>query len=62
MNHQSRFDAWYEVLGAGALGWCRGMGCGGRGKGVQDVEHMYTHGRFKSMYDKTNIILWNKIN
>ena len=22
------------------------------GKGVQDGEHMYTHGRFKSMYDK----------
>ena len=25
MNHQSRFDAWYRVLGAGALGWPRGM-------------------------------------
>ena len=28
----------------------------GGGRGVQDGEHMYTHGRFKSMYDKTNII------
>ena len=24
------------------------------GRGVQDGEHMYTHGRFKSMYGKTN--------
>ena len=29
----------------------------GRGRGVQDGEHMYTHGRFKSMYGKTNMIL-----
>ena len=29
----------------------------GGGRGVQDGEHMYTHGRFKSMYGKTNIIL-----
>ena len=26
-------------------------------KGVQDGEHMYTHGRFLSMYGKTNTIL-----
>ena len=26
----------------------------GVGTGVQDREHMYTHGRFKSMYGKTN--------
>jgi len=24
-SHQSRFDAWYWMLGAGALGWPRGM-------------------------------------
>ena len=30
---------------------------GGGGRGVQDGEHMYTHGRFKSMYNKTNTIL-----
>ena len=29
----------------------------GSGRGVQDGEHMYTHGGFKSMYDKTNTIL-----
>ena len=33
----------------------------GGGKGVQDGEHMYTHGGFKSMYGKTNTIL-SKIN
>ena len=29
----------------------------GGGRGVQDGEHMYTHGGFMSMYDKTNAIL-----
>ena len=29
----------------------------GRGRGVQDGEHMYTRGRFMSMYGKTNTIL-----
>ena len=29
MNHQSRFDAGYRMLGAGALGWPRGMVRGG---------------------------------
>ena len=29
----------------------------GGGKGVQDGEHMYTHGGFKSMYGKTTTIL-----
>ena len=26
-------------------------------KGVQDGEHMYTHGGFKSIYGKTNTML-----
>ena len=30
MSRQSRFDAWYWMLGAGALGWPRGMVWGGR--------------------------------
>ena len=34
-------------------GWYRE----GVGKGVQDGEHMYTHGGFMSMYGKTNTIL-----
>ena len=29
----------------------------GGGKGVQDGEHMYTHGGFMPMYDKTNTML-----
>ena len=29
----------------------------GVGKGVQDGEHMYTHGGFKSMYSKANTML-----
>ena len=29
----------------------------GGGRGVQDGEHMYSHGRFKPMYGKTNTIL-----
>jgi len=34
------------------------MGWGGKREGgVQDGEHMYTHGGFKTMYGKTNTIL-----
>ena len=29
----------------------------GGGRGDQDGEHMYIHGRFKSMYGKTNTML-----
>ena len=29
----------------------------GCGRGVQDGEHVYTHGRFMLMYGKTNTIL-----
>ena len=29
----------------------------GRGRGVQDEKHMYTCGRFMSLYGKTNTIL-----
>ena len=29
----------------------------GGGRGVQEKEHMYIHGRFKSMYGKTNTML-----
>ena len=56
-NHQSRFDAWYRMLGAGALGWPKEMVWGGRWEGVQDGEHMSTCGEFMSMYGKINIIL-----
>ena len=32
-NRQSRFDAWYRMLGAGALGWPRGIVWWGRWEG-----------------------------
>ena len=41
-----------QVLGAGALGWPRGMGWEGRW--VQDGEHMEIHGWFMSMYGKNH--------
>ena len=46
----------------GARGWCTGMTQRDRmgrevGGGVQYGEHMHTHGRFKSMYGKTNTML-----
>ena len=56
MSRQSRFDARYWMLGAGALGQPRGMVWGG-GRRVQDGEHMYTCGRFILIYGKTNTIL-----
>ena len=34
-----------------------GWGREGGGRGVQDGEHMYTCGRFMSMYGKSNTIL-----
>ena len=32
-NRQSRFDAWYRMIGASALGWPRGMVQGGKWEG-----------------------------
>ena len=52
VDGQSRFDAEDK----GARGWCTGM-TQRDGMVVQDGEHMYTHGRFKLMYGKTNTIL-----
>ena len=44
---------------SGLVHWDDPEGCDreGGGSGVQDGEHMYTHGRLMSMYDKTNTIL-----
>ena len=67
IHNQSKFNAWNRALKAGALGQPWGMGWGGRGRGVQDGGHMYTHGWVMSMYGKNyyNIIKklasnWNK--
>ena len=58
IDHQSRFDAWDRVLRAGALDDPEGWD-GEGGRGVQDGEHMYTHGWFMSMYGKNhhNIVI-----
>ena len=44
---------------SGLVHWDDPEGWDGEGGGrrVQDGEHMYTHGRFMSMYGKTNRIL-----
>ena len=55
---QSRFDARYWLLGAGALGQPRGMVQGEEGgRRVQDGEQVYTCGGFMLIYGKTNTIL-----
>ena len=54
---QSRFDARYWMLGAGALGQPRGMVWGGRREEGQDGEHMYTCGGFILIFGKTNTIM-----
>ena len=57
-----------QITGPGSIHdtWClalvrcndpEGWDGEGGGRGVQDVEHMYTHGGFKSMYGRTNTIL-----
>ena len=45
------------VLGSGALGDPEGWDGEVSGRGVQDGEHMYTHGQFMSLYGKNNTIL-----
>ena len=43
----------------GLVHWGNPEGWYGEGgwRGIQDGEHMYTHGRFMSMYGKTNTVL-----
>ena len=57
MTHQSRFDAWDRVLGLVHWDDPEGWDGEGGGKGVQDGEHLYTHGWFMLMCDKTTTIL-----
>ena len=57
MSRQSRFDARYWMLGAGALGQPRGRVGEGGGRRVQDGERGYTFGGFISIFGKTNTIL-----
>ena len=57
MSRQSRFDARYWMLEAGALGRPGGRVGEGGGSRVQDGECGYTCGGFISIFDKTNTIL-----
>ena len=57
MNRQSRFDAGYGMLGLVYWDDPEGWYMEGRGRGVQDWEHVYTRGGFMLMYGKTNTIL-----
>ena len=54
---QSRFDARYWMLGAGALDDPEGWYGEGGGRKLHDGEHMYTCGEFISIFGKTNTIL-----
>ena len=56
-SRQSRFDARYCMLGAGALGRPRGRVGEGGGRRVQDGEHRYTCGGFILIFGKTNTIM-----
>ena len=44
IDHQSRFNAWDKCLGLVHRDDTEGWDVEGGGKGVQDGEHMYTHG------------------
>ena len=55
MKRRSRFDT--GCLGLVHWDDLEGWYGEGGGRGVQDGEHMYTHGVFMSMYGKTNTIL-----
>ena len=57
MSCQSRFDARYWMLGAGALGRPEGWNGEGGGRRVQDGEHMYACGGLIWMFGKTNTIM-----
>ena len=56
-DRQSRFDAGDRFSGLVHWDDPEGWDREGGGRGVQDGEHMYTCGRFMSMYGKTNTIL-----
>ena len=63
MSRQSRFDARYWMLGAGALGWPRGMVWGGRREeGSGWATHVYLWQiHFDIWQNQYNIVKLNKI-
>ena len=54
---QSRFDARYWMLGAGALGQPEGWYGEGGERRVQGGEYIYTCGGFILIFGKTNTIM-----
>ena len=58
-DRQSRLDAWDKCSGLVHWDDPEGWDGEGGGSGVQDEEHMYTHGWFMSMYGKNhyNIVI-----
>ena len=62
LSCKKRITSLGSMQDTGCLGWCTGMtqrdGMGREvGEGVQDREHVYTHGGFMLVDDKTNTIL-----
>ena len=58
-SRQSRFDARYWMLGAGALGRPRGRVGEGGGRRVHNGERGYACGGFVSIFGKANAVLWS---
>ena len=54
LSYVKQIDAWYRMLEAGALDDPEEWYAEGSGRGVQDGEHVYTFGRFMSMYGKNH--------
>ena len=59
MKRTASPDSMHDTGCLGLVDWDDPEGWYGEGGGrvVQDGEHVYTHGRFKLMYGKTNTIL-----
>ena len=60
LSHVKRISSLMHDTGcSGLVHWDDPEGWDGEGggRGVQNGEHMYTHGGFMSMYGKTNTIL-----
>ena len=64
MKQITNLDSMHDTGCSGLVHWDdpEGWDREGGGKGIHDGEHMNTHGRFKSMYGKTNTPLKSKIN
>ena len=59
VKQMARPGSMHDIGCSGLVHWDDPEGWSGEGEGreVQDGEHMSTHGRFMSMYGKTNTIL-----